>query len=278
MPIIRGKLGLVDNFTQIPNEWLRDSNLSLKSIGLLAQLSSHDEGWQVTIKSLAKANGCGLDYIRGAVNELEEAGYLRREQRRKPNSQFGEVVWITQEPSSGFPLSEKPLSEKPISENPMHKNTIKKNTIDKNKIQKNFELFWKAYPRKVGQGQAERAFSKALRANLTEADALAEQIIQGAENLALDPNLPPAQFIPYPATWLNRSGWLDEPYPTRELTTDEKRERDLAESRAKAEREREYTRAMLKEYEATESYEIVKCDHGKTLAMCYQCSKKLANE
>lgn len=278
MPIIRGKLGLVDNFTQIPNNWLRDSNLSLKSIGLLAQLSSHEEGWKVTIGSLAKANECGHDYIRGAVNELEEAGYLRREQRRSANNQFAEVIWITQDPSSGSPLSEKPSSGKPISENPTLKNTNNKKTNNKNTIDKLFARFWEAYPRKVGRGKAESAFSKALKASLTGSGEVAEQIIAGAIKLASDPNLPDKQFIPYPATWLAREGWHDEPYPPRELSEDEKRDKAIAESRERAEREREHTRRMLEQYKTPEPFEIAKCDHGKTVALCVVCSKKLATE
>ena len=278
MPIIRGKLGLVDNFTQIPNHWLRDSNLTLKSIGLLAQLSSHEEGWQVTIGSLAKANGCGLDYIRGAVNELEAAGYLRREQRRKANSQFGEVIWITQEPSSDYPSSGNPISGKPSSENPTLKNNNIKKTNNKNTIHKLFARFWEIYPRKVGRAKAEIAFSKALKASVSGSGDIAEQIIAGAARLASDPNLPDKQFIPYPSTWLAREGWHDEPYPPRELTADERRDRELAESREKAQKDRDYTKAMLAEYEALDVQPIVKCDHGKTIALCVHCSKKLASE
>ena len=61
--------------------------------------------------------------------------------------------------------------------------------------------------RRVGKDEAVKAYDKALRR------ASAAQILLGAHRMANDPNLPEKQFIPHPATWLNRGGWQDEPYP-----------------------------------------------------------------
>ncbi len=131
MPIRRTKMVHEHNFTQIPNDWVRDTRLTLKSIGLLSQLLSHSEGWSVTIGSLARTNGCGKHIIRAAVQELEDAGYLIRKQLRGVSGTFAEVLWVTSEPSSpssGYPTSEKPTSDKPTSEN----RTLKNNNLKKN--------------------------------------------------------------------------------------------------------------------------------------------------
>jgi len=133
MPIQRTKMVHEHNFTQVPNDWVRDKRLSLKSIGLLAQLLSHSEGWSVTIGSLARSNGCGKHIIRAAVQELEDAGYLKRKQLRGVSGTFAEVLWVTSEPSSplfDYPTSEKPTSGKPTSEN----RTLKKNTSKKTNL------------------------------------------------------------------------------------------------------------------------------------------------
>ena len=42
-----------------------------------------------------------------------------------------------------------------------------------------------------------------------------ESVMSGVQRLALDPNLPPKQYIPRPATWLNQERWDDDPYPPR---------------------------------------------------------------
>jgi len=72
-----------------------------------------------------------------------------------------------------------------------------------------FDEFWSAYPRKVGKDRARTAYWSACRRTDEQA------VIDGAYRLAADPNLPEAQFIPHPTTWLNRGGWDDEPLPAR---------------------------------------------------------------
>lgn len=209
MPVRREQLEYEGHFTQIPNEWVRDERLSLKAIGLLAQLLSHRDGWSVTIRTLAKTNNCGRDLIRAAVEELEEAGYLRREQERTPGGAFAETVWTTTSPLPGFPASGKPASD-----NPAYKKTISKKTNHK-KHADGFDSFWEAYPRRVGKAEAQRVW-KRLNTDT------AEKALEGARRLAADPNLPPKQYIPYPATWLNREGWEDEPYPDRNVSRETK--------------------------------------------------------
>lgn len=278
MPIIRGKLEFEENFVQIPNRWLRDNRLSLKSLGLLAQLTTHSVGWKVTIKSLAIANNCGQDQIRTAVYELEQIGYLERKQQRS-SGKFSEAIWVTKdpEPIEGSPITENPITDKPITDNPIHKNTITKNNKDKKTITKYFDRFWKSYPRKIGIANAEKAFYKAIGSSPSDLEDLAEQIIAGAERMALDPNLPDKQFVPHAATWLNRSGWLDEDYPERQLSQDEKlvRNRDTSEARRRKEiqRSRDYLDSVNNAEAGTRL-----CEHGKTIARCLPCSKSLADE
>ena len=209
MPIIRRRFSFEGHFTQIPNAWLRDPRLALRSKGLLAQLLSHTEGWSVTIQSLARENGCGRDAIRASVRELEAAGYLTRRQDRTEGGEFAEIVWETSEPMTAAPLPDNPMTVNP---------TLKKTNLKKTKVKKHerdvieaaFEQFWDKYPRKVGKQAARRSFEKAAQNDLSS-------ILIGLDKLLSDPNLPPTQFIPYPATWLNREGWSDDPYPQRDV-------------------------------------------------------------
>lgn len=66
-----------------------------------------------------------------------------------------------------------------------------------------FEDFWKAYPKKVGKGQAERAFRAALK--ITSLETILEAIGEQRGGLSAD-----KQFIPHPSSWLNGKRWLDE--------------------------------------------------------------------
>jgi len=64
-----------------------------------------------------------------------------------------------------------------------------------------FEQFWKAYPRKVGKGAAQKAWAAAVR----KADP--DRIIEAVERYAW-PDEP--SFIPHASTWLNGQRWEDE--------------------------------------------------------------------
>jgi hypothetical protein len=70
-----------------------------------------------------------------------------------------------------------------------------------------FAEFWQAYPRKIRKAAAMRAWTrKGLSAKAAEILAhLAERVRSDAQWLKND-----GEFIPYPATWLNGDGWLDE--------------------------------------------------------------------
>jgi len=207
MPLIRGHHSFDDQFAQIPNAWLRDSRLSLKAIGLLAQIMTHVPGWNMSINSLASRNNVGKDQIRTAIAELEEFGYLTREQSRE-EGKFAETFWKTSDPS------DKPLSDNPTTENPTIKNTIPKEDQIKNNERtiSEFERFWEIYPKKTDKGAARRAFTTAIR----KADV--ELIITKAKAYAEDPNLPQKQFIKYPASWLNAEAWNNPPLPERKKT------------------------------------------------------------
>lgn len=215
--LIRGHHQFDGQFTQVPNTWLRDSRISLGAKGLIAQLVSHREGWGITIQNLADQNGCGKDRIRGYIRELEEFGYLQRSEKQRHNEKgyLAGFDYLTQDPPlSDLPTKVEPTKVEPTKDNPTHKNTIVKNTISKNTIDietnGQFDEFWSIYPNRLGKGQARTAFDKAV------AKVGVEVVLEGARRLARDPNLPPTQFIPRPATWLNQERWDDDPYPPRE--------------------------------------------------------------
>jgi hypothetical protein len=66
------------NFTQIPNQLLRDPNLSFKAKGILCLLLSNREGWESYIETIKHMGADGTTAISTALHELEESGYLVR--------------------------------------------------------------------------------------------------------------------------------------------------------------------------------------------------------
>lgn len=277
MPLVRGKHSFDSHFTQIPNAWLRDSRMSYKARGLLAELLSHAVGFVVSIDRIARSGKDGRDAVASAIKELETFGYLSRSQDRNTDGTLGHTVWTTCDPETASdkgsrPQTGFPATDKPATDNQLYKNTEVKNTEVKNMpTAKLFDDFWFIYPRKVGRGAALKAFNKA-------ADGIdAGLIVQGAARLAADPNLPATQYVPYPATWINREGWNDEPYPVRERTKEELADEAAAKAAKRAETDKEYSQRLLAQSaEAKRQAELNPpklCEHGRVLVICPKCSK-----
>lgn len=102
----------------------------------------------------------------------------------------------------------KPDKEKEKEED---KDKDKEEDKDKDKDENNaragddaFERFWEAYPRKVGKKDARRSFDK-LRGVKTE--TLLEAVERQKQSLQWQKDN--GQYIPNPATWLNRGQWED---------------------------------------------------------------------
>ena len=69
-----------------------------------------------------------------------------------------------------------------------------------------FGVFWKAYPRKVGKPTAQKAWGK-----INPTQRLLDNMLTALEKQkkSLQWTKDEGQFIPHPATWLNREGWND---------------------------------------------------------------------
>ena len=67
-----------------------------------------------------------------------------------------------------------------------------------------FDVFYKSFPRRIGRGQA----LKAWRAAVKKADP--DAIVAGAVSFAERTVGTEQRFIPHPATWLNGERWADE--------------------------------------------------------------------
>lgn len=74
--------------------------------------------------------------------------------------------------------------------------------------ERRFAEFWQAYPKKKSKGQAERAWKK-IKPDTETFDQIIAAIANNLENNP-DWKKQSGQYIPYPATWLNAKGWLDE--------------------------------------------------------------------
>lgn len=231
--------GPEDDFTLIPNSISRSTELPARAKAVYIFMRSHRDGWNITTTSVAHALGMNKDTVAKAINDLIESGHMRRIEKRAESGRF--AGWDYEVLSGYFPVSEefgsgdlagsgKPVSGKPASGNSgrirrLYSKKTKEITSlsqedhaqtsgssERESRSDRFDEFWDAYPRKVGKKKARAKFAAAIKA---AGDA--QRVIDGAQRLAADPNLPEKRFIPHPTTWLERGGWDDEPLPARSL-------------------------------------------------------------
>lgn len=100
----------------LSNKVVRDSRLSLRAVGLLAHLLSHEPGWSVNSVALSRYWGCGRDQIRAALQELIDHGYAVRTKTQNEAGHWSTETIIFDCPQTlgdNWPSNPLPTPEKP---------------------------------------------------------------------------------------------------------------------------------------------------------------------
>lgn len=100
-------------FTIIPYNILTDSRLSMKTRGLLVTMLGLPPGWDYSVLGLTKILPDGRRAIGSALQELEEFGYLVREQERGENGKFGNTIYtvIPEPQAQNVTTAEMPINQ-----------------------------------------------------------------------------------------------------------------------------------------------------------------------
>lgn len=145
------------DFTVISNHHLKNKELSLKAKGLLTIMLSLPDEWDYTMEGLVNLSHDKITSIRSTINELEDAGYVKKSRVRKPNGQYGPANYTIYEypiaPSDGpkptkksdedktntehsdeHSISDKPISAAPVSAEPVLAEPISDEPISENPI------------------------------------------------------------------------------------------------------------------------------------------------
>lgn len=235
-------------FVTVDQGVAQDSNLSWKARGLFLYLWSQDDSWNFYQSEVVNHAPDGMDSLRSGLEELENKGYLTRNQKRQ-GGKFSNSDWILHEKpvktgvqdvkdnkKSNDQKQEKPLSEKPLSENPISGNPISEKPIsgnptlinnNNNKDQHNkeqynnneqtqgssslksdFEKLWSLYPRKEGKKPAFAAYKRAIKKGTTNKD-IQNGIINYKKQIKIQGTT--KNYIKQGSTWFNQECWNDEP-------------------------------------------------------------------
>ena len=113
-------------------------------------------------------------------------------------------------PSTPTPLDTPKKKEEP-KEEPRLPTTVLPIVRSKGITLASFTLFWSAYPKKVGKGEAERVW-KRIHPNAVLLNRMLQAIMEQEGTKQWKEG-----FVPNPGTWLNQKRWEDEVEKPRDL-------------------------------------------------------------
>jgi len=185
--------------------WALDISPTDKLVLLaLADWANEDGACWPSIKRLCLKSGIKERALQMAIKRLCDEGHLSRTE----NSGKG-VNYIVHPRIKCTPADIAPPHETTPTPALNAPNTSEIHQREKEKRAKPvspFDAFWSIYPKRVGKLAAQRAFEKAAK---RDGDRVLAGAHRFAEHLAEHPPDDP-QFIPHPATWLNRGSYDDE--------------------------------------------------------------------
>lgn len=241
---VRRRARRIDQYTQVDNAFLRDTALSIEARGLGAYLLSNAEGFRVSAAQLAAVCGTGRDKTRRILKELEDAGYLLREQTRDDGKFAEDEFSMSDEKTTSEPVTENPSTENQGLVIAPHKKTIQKTNLEEDQLElmsgqpddaaetetdpqekrkdgltlpvldAEFDDWYEQYPRKEGKGQARLKYRQARRAGV-KAETLDAGVLEYVARLKRDGT--PKTYTKLPGTWLNGECWLDEDVVRRDV-------------------------------------------------------------
>lgn len=132
---------LTGDFTQIPNQLIRDKAMSWKSLGLIIYLLSLPAArYHVSLERLCAAKLDGEAAVRSAIKQLESLGYMKIIRERSTKGRYVRSRWLVSDhpvenwaPYLENPVVEKPAEDRSAVSDPGTTNTgfveIRENTI-----------------------------------------------------------------------------------------------------------------------------------------------------
>ena len=147
-----------------------------------------------------------VTFVTGFAQALRSVGWLEGEDGALSLPNFGRHNGTTAKTrANGQKRTELSRSRNAASvTEPLAKALPEKRREEKSINTIEFEQFWDAYPRRKAKGNAAKAFAKARK------KVELEPLLKAVAVYATQMTGKDAQFIAYPATWLNAECWLDE--------------------------------------------------------------------
>ena len=171
------KIGETDGFVIVPNAILKGRNLSAKALGVYFLIVSLPDDWNFSVKGLCTLCTDGKASIASAVEELENAGFLKRDGIVKCKGKFTAGDWIISDtPEAVRTVPENPTSEKRSSGNRMSENRTQQNIKQLNIKQHNIKQHSNT-AEKTFRGRAEKHVRSPQNSPSYDIEAFKKQVL-----------------------------------------------------------------------------------------------------
>ena len=140
-------------------------------------------------RNFAKRNNMSRQQLRTFLKKLEKTNMIRV----KSNPEITHLILVEYNAYNEL---------KSHQQKPTHNPIIRKKESKNKEVNKDFELFWNAYPKKIGKKKVEDRF------NAIEFPI--DKILKNIELQKQSDQWQTQQYIPNPETYLNQERWQDE--------------------------------------------------------------------
>ena len=192
-----------------------NSSAKLVLLAMAENTRRHEELAFASIAALCEFGDLNRKTVISAITFLEAAGFITDTGQRTGQTKQIKIYKMNLErvPET-VPSQKRNSSEKALGTVPKTGHGLSKDQGDKKATLSHprraskpkaigFDLWWTAYPRKVGKGEAQKAYLIACRV-IPPDKLLAATVAYAESRIDEDP-----QFTPHPATWLRRGSYDD---------------------------------------------------------------------
>ncbi|KRL81779.1 hypothetical protein FC36_GL001371 [Ligilactobacillus equi DSM 15833 = JCM 10991] len=190
---------------------------------------SKPDDWQFYTSELQKhSEKDGRRSIESALKEIQDAGYLKKEQKHKSDGSFDKVNWLLVDKPTFSPQAQNVQAQNVQAQNVQAQNVQLLNTDNTNtnntntdntknnrsnefdrepSLEERFKKIWKDYPNKKGKQTAYKAYQKAVKDGVT--DETIKQGIANYNNYIANSQVR-ERYIKHGSTFFNQRSWDDD--------------------------------------------------------------------
>lgn len=126
--VYRNRLPVDENFTIVPNEWLRNTGLSPAANFLLIYLLSHEVGYEIRVRQIVAETKIGVKAFRSAIKELQAQDWVSVSRPKQSDGTLG---------SYRYELNSTRVPQGTVADGTVARSTVAEGTLLRKQLREN---------------------------------------------------------------------------------------------------------------------------------------------